>query len=327
MRTRAYLLVVFGLLFVVAMACGKSNEEKLAEEVASAFEEIGVDFQDAFGPAFPRGDDAVDSSPKSSVGSPLAVSTSANLRSDGFEFNVTITDVLRGDAAFAMAHDESSFASVSLDDGEELLVFKTSIEVVSSNEDDPIQIDSGLWSVVSSGGIVYKQFLYLGGNASPELDFKVLPGGTVDGWVQFTISTDDDDPVAGFGTNSKLRGGAWFDLTPTIKSGTGTLAACKEFMGGLDVFNLKLETIDTADGLSVVREEIRSALQELHSTTAELERSVGVTADEGFVEALTDSVIRLTDWIDGDPFDTNLSEAWDTSARVLADTCTRVAGG
>jgi len=66
MRTRAYLLVVFGLLFVVAMACGKSNEEKLAEEVASAFEEIGVDFQDAFGPAFPRGDDAVDSSPKAS---------------------------------------------------------------------------------------------------------------------------------------------------------------------------------------------------------------------------------------------------------------------
>ncbi len=205
-------LVAMSLLAIAAaafVACGQSDEERVEEALA----ELGASFQEAFGPAFPPGNKEVDSSPSSSRKTPLSLGTTATLKEGGFEFEISITQILRGQAAWDEAFaGETSFVP-SLDPGEELIIFLVRLDFVSGPEEESYDFDIGYWDVVSAQGEVYEAFDFLGGNPEPYFDFSSFPGSETERWVQFIILEADPAPVSVFGANGDLKGGAWLALT------------------------------------------------------------------------------------------------------------------
>jgi hypothetical protein len=129
-------------------------------------------------------------------------------------FEMTITEVLRGEPAFQKIRAANQFNEAA-PEGFEWTV--SHITVAYTGEDAGVlEIDQFDFGVVTGGrALTYADTTgYSPCCLQPPVDFTLYQGGEADGWVALPVRVDDEDPVLALGMGSGGEGGIFFSLTP-----------------------------------------------------------------------------------------------------------------
>jgi hypothetical protein len=123
---------------------------------------------------------------------------------DTQEFDLTITDVKRGQAAWDMLYIANMFNDAA-PDGMEWVCAMAHVDYTKGPSGKTLDMDTNWFSTVSKGSILEIPFYV---SPAPELDISVLPGGMGEGWVCGHLYTDDTNPMLVFGHSSSKTG--WY---------------------------------------------------------------------------------------------------------------------
>ena len=145
------------------------------------------------------------------VGSAIAVTSQSYYNKDK-TFDITITEVIRGQRAFQRLLDVNRYNDAP-DAGHEWLLFKVRVSYLPNQEGVADDFDEEIL-VVSSRGFVYDEE----GVVEPEPnlgDVALWPGAVQEAWIAWQVAVDDAHPLMLFGSRD-YEGGQWFSLKPPI---------------------------------------------------------------------------------------------------------------
>lgn len=142
-------------------------------------------------------------------GNPYAVGQTASLTQGGsLEFELTVQEVIRGEAALQRIQQANQFNDAPPEGFEFVLAY---IEVsYTGAEDGTLEIGPYSTSVVTNGRVISYDdtFAYSPCCLEPEFDIELLAGGTAGGWLALPASVDDPAPLLLLGDS------LYFSLTP-----------------------------------------------------------------------------------------------------------------
>lgn len=122
---------------------------------------------------------------------------------DGRTFEVTVTDVIRGSAAYDQLRAVNQFNDPPISNHEWLL-FNIRVHYIDSPENEAVRFRFLDLDVLATAGATYEYHSAV--QPSPSFDFSVFPGGTAEGWEVWQVRTDDPRPLLIFGADSRLLG-------------------------------------------------------------------------------------------------------------------------
>ncbi len=125
---------------------------------------------------------------------------------------MTVLEVLRGDAAMAKLQEYSSFV-IPPAPGEDYLVLKMKVKYVQGPEDETVRVSWVYFDLFSSQGFTYTPAFSVT-PPDPLLAFDFLPGSTMDAWLVYALRADDARPLLAYGVNWSTRGKGWFAVSP-----------------------------------------------------------------------------------------------------------------
>jgi hypothetical protein len=128
---------------------------------------------------------------------------------DEQDFDLTITDVKRGQAAWDMLYIANMFND-DAPDGMEWVCAMVHVDYTRGPSGKTLDMDTNWFSTVTKGSILEIPFYV---SPEPELDISVLPKGMGEGWVCGHVYQDDTNPLFVFGHTSS-KSGWYFSLTP-----------------------------------------------------------------------------------------------------------------
>jgi cell division protein FtsB len=127
-----------------------------------------------------------------------------------FIANITIHNIVRGDAAWDMLYTYYDGNTPPAPGYEYILANITFRLVMASDIFTSYTVWSHSFDAVSKDGVVYNYVFVL--EPEPALSNEVYQGATVTGWAAFMVSVVDNHPVLSFGTDYDGTGGGWFKL-------------------------------------------------------------------------------------------------------------------
>jgi len=149
---------------------------------------------------------------------PLSVGVQGAITQSGRTFEVTVLQIVRGETAWQMISDQNRFNDPP-NEGHEYILFRVNVNYIQGPSDQTTSVNWLDFDVVSQIGSDYDMpFLVV---PIPELDGRVFPGSSANGWLAWEVLKNDLAPVAVFGADSSLRGGLWFKLD-TVDAATPT---------------------------------------------------------------------------------------------------------
>lgn len=140
--------------------------------------------------------------------------TASVIKGGELKFEMTVTQVLRGDAAFQKIRAANQFNDPA-PAGFEWTV--SLINVAYTGEDAGVlEMDEWDFGVVTGGrALTYSDTTgYSPCCLEPSLDFTLYQGGEADGWIALPVRVDDENPLMVVGMSSGGEGGVFFSLTP-----------------------------------------------------------------------------------------------------------------
>ena len=123
-------------------------------------------------------------------------------------YEVEMVELISGDEAWAIIHKANQFNDEP-GAGKEYILAKFRIKIISTEEDEPYDINHAMFAVVSGGGVEYTDFISVAG-LDPNLSADLYEGAEHTGWTYFLVDIDDEAPVAAL--DRKLSSEIWFNL-------------------------------------------------------------------------------------------------------------------
>ncbi len=105
---------------------------------------------------------------------------------------LTIIEVKRGGSAWDMIKEANMFNEEPTQEKEYLLT-KIKIRVIETEDDEPYNVESSDFKMVSGNGVVYENPSVV--EPKPELDGEVYSGGVIEGWISFEVDKSDLTPL------------------------------------------------------------------------------------------------------------------------------------
>lgn len=144
---------------------------------------------------------------------PIPLNTTAlfdgmNTIFDKFKVELTLTQVVRGDAALDLVKKGNEFNS-DPPEGKEYLLAKFKIRALQSQDDKNIDINSSSFELVSQAGNKYDDFVTVSG-VEPGLN-EMYAGAEQEGYAYFLVDKSDTSPLIVF--LNRNDGGIWFSTT------------------------------------------------------------------------------------------------------------------
>lgn len=127
-----------------------------------------------------------------------------------YRLSMTVGEVLRGDAAWALLEKANQFNDPA-PEGKEYILAKVSALVLTAPGSGAVTLNAAGFDVFSADGAEYTDY-WSAVLPKPRFDARVYEGGKLEGYVAFLVDRDDDSPLAVFGADYKGEGGAWFCL-------------------------------------------------------------------------------------------------------------------
>lgn len=123
---------------------------------------------------------------------------------------VTITELLRGDAAWAKIQ-EANMYNDKPEAGKEYILVKIKLTASNVKDDKAISLSSFSFTVFSSDN---KEYTSIFGAVvpSPEFHGDIYDGDTLEGYAAYVVNKNDAAPKAVFGESYDGTGGIWFAL-------------------------------------------------------------------------------------------------------------------
>jgi hypothetical protein len=123
-------------------------------------------------------------------------------------YEVEMIELVSGDEAWSVVRNANQFNDAP-GDGKEYILAKFRIKIISTEEDEPYDINHAKFSVVSGGGVEYTDFISVAG-LNPDLRANLYEGAEHVGWTYFIVDTDDEAPVVAL--DRRLSSEVWFKL-------------------------------------------------------------------------------------------------------------------
>ena len=152
-------------------------------------------------------------SDKYSRTNPAPVGTAQTIVIDSYSgkytATITVVEALRGDLAWQQIKAANQFNNLPAD-GKEYILVKVKATIESTAEDKSVSFYNGSLTAYSSSNVEYKSAGVV--VPKPALSGNVFAGGTLEGYVAFTVDKTDSAPKTVYGENYDGSGGIWFAL-------------------------------------------------------------------------------------------------------------------
>lgn len=122
-------------------------------------------------------------------------------------FEIEMVELISGEEAWDIVRNANQFNDRP-EDGKEYILAKFEIEIISTEEDEPYDMNHAKFSVISGGGVEYTDFISVSG-LDPDLRADLYEGASHTGWTYFMVDVDDT-PVAVM--DRRRQSEVWFDL-------------------------------------------------------------------------------------------------------------------
>lgn len=129
--------------------------------------------------------------------------------SEDFTATATVSEIIRGDAAWQKLKADNQFNSAAKD-GMEYVIAKVKVSVDRSKDDAAVSFSTYDWAAYSTDNVEYEVPFVVVNNA---FDGKVFTGGTLEGYVAFQVKKTDVAPKVVLGQDYNGNGGVWFSLS------------------------------------------------------------------------------------------------------------------
>jgi len=180
-------------------------EKHLEETTTPDAEKIETDVEE------PESSVGYSRSNPAAFGAKLYIETDELFRDDGYELNITLLEVIRGEEAWLLINELNVFASRRPLGFEHVLVKIRVKYLKGSTPDEIYKIRPYDFAVISSEGKELER-VYLLIDIEPTLDSSIYPGVTHEGWGIFEVEKQDNKPLLTFGRDYQGGGGIWWQL-------------------------------------------------------------------------------------------------------------------
>jgi hypothetical protein len=119
-----------------------------------------------------------------------------------YSLSFKLNRVIRGSEALEIVKEWNEFNSVP-SDGSEYMLVEMNIEVLKSSSDNPADINTNTFSLVSENGVKYDPTFVA--DAKDDIYKKLYEGASHTGWAIFSVKIDDVNPLIDIA-------GTWFSL-------------------------------------------------------------------------------------------------------------------
>ena len=127
---------------------------------------------------------------------------------DSFEFQLTLTNLVRGNEAWQMVYSANKFNDEP-SQSQEIILAKFNVKVTNaSNSEMQFNASKFDFDLVSQEGKDYEFASYV--LPSPAFDAKLYEGASAEGWVAFLVNKTDERPLIVYGKEYDGTGGVWF---------------------------------------------------------------------------------------------------------------------
>ncbi|HOJ47701.1 MAG TPA: DUF4352 domain-containing protein [Bacillota bacterium] len=125
---------------------------------------------------------------------------------DKYKADITVTEVLRGEEAWALVR-QGSESNPPAPEGKEYLIIKVKIKAIESENDEKIDIGASSFDLVGKDGAKYDGLTAVSG-VEPQLK-EMRAGEEQEGYIVFAVNVGDE-PLAVF--LDRNDGGVWLSL-------------------------------------------------------------------------------------------------------------------
>ena len=197
-------IVVVIAIIVVAIALGGDGNGDEITAVDEPVEETEADIGEQ-----EQGQESIDNSRSNPAGvnEVFSVSKKDFLIGD-VEFEIEMLELVSGDDAWGIIYEANEFNDEPPEDMEYILA-KFRVRILSTEEDDPYDLNHAKFSAVSAEGVEYTEFISVSG-LEPNLRADLYEGAEHTGWTYFLVEKNDSSPLAVM--DRRLNSEIWFSL-------------------------------------------------------------------------------------------------------------------
>ena len=120
---------------------------------------------------------------------------------------ITVKDIVRGDAAWLMIEQANSFNEEPAE-GYEYMLAKINFNLLDIDDGKAFDLFKYDFDLISNAGKEYEHVFIT--TPDPELSTKLYKGSSNEGWAVFEVKKDDATPKIAFGRKYDGTGGLWF---------------------------------------------------------------------------------------------------------------------
>ncbi|WP_194174957.1 S8 family serine peptidase [Desulfofundulus thermobenzoicus] len=156
----------------------------------------------------PSGDEGYSRTNPASIGTPLFARW--NDYKGSHQAKIILVDIIRGEQAWQIIQEANSFNDPP-QSGHEYILAKIKFEYLEGPDPDTQYHISGYdFTAVSEAGRDYEYCSVV--EPEPDLDYRLYPGASCEGWAAYQVEVIDDKPLLTFGRDYDGKGGIWFKL-------------------------------------------------------------------------------------------------------------------
>lgn len=142
---------------------------------------------------------------------PVGITQKININNlNTYTATITITELLRGDAAWAKIQ-EANMYNDKPEAGKEYILAKIKLTASNVTDDKTISLSSFSFTVFSADNTEYTSMFGVV-VPSPEFHGDIYDGDTLEGYAAYVVNKNDAAPKAVFGESYDGTGGIWFAL-------------------------------------------------------------------------------------------------------------------
>jgi hypothetical protein len=148
-----------------------------------------------------------------SIDEPIAFTERANDTGQGYadySARLTLLEVLRGNAAYDKIKQSYPYNLINIQQDREFMVTRFKYELTDTSVAGASRlVNRDSFAVYRDGKFDAEDNRYIIG-ATPDFYGRVIKGGSVDGWIAFTVPKDASWPLIVYGSTNAGSGGIWF---------------------------------------------------------------------------------------------------------------------
>lgn len=122
---------------------------------------------------------------------------------------VTIKETISGASAWNKIKNANMFNDEA-PEGKEYILVKAEVKILSSEDDKAVDLSPYSFDAFSQTDVEYESPIII--NPDPAFSGSVYKGGTMSGYITFTVDKTDDAPKVVFGKKFDGTGGVWFSI-------------------------------------------------------------------------------------------------------------------